>query len=204
LLRFSYAGPVVGVGIVPGLGLKFLIDGAHPSENAVLMRRLDPQDNASVFEYPFTNLLPDPSPLNLTMRAVKARFESVVTAGHGLHQPVDNFARVHVSGASVDDDAVRAPHRLILEPTAEARQATASPGDFRVRLAEDLPVGTPIYTVRALSEPEDAALDDLPVDERLERARRIGTLITESSFIASAYGDFRLFFKHNPAFLRPT
>ena len=27
LVRFSYAGPVVGVGIVPGLGLKFTIDG---------------------------------------------------------------------------------------------------------------------------------------------------------------------------------
>jgi len=26
LARFSYAGPVIGVGIVPGLGLKFLID----------------------------------------------------------------------------------------------------------------------------------------------------------------------------------
>src|SRR5215469_12741070 len=35
LLRFSYAGPVVGIGVVPALGLKFPIDGDNPSENTV-------------------------------------------------------------------------------------------------------------------------------------------------------------------------
>ena len=29
-----------------------------------------------------------------------------------------------------------------------------------------------------------------------------GTLTTKSEFIASKYGDYRLFFKHNDAFLR--
>src|SRR5262249_45955543 len=43
LARFSYAGPVVGVGVVPGLGLKFLVDGDHPSENLVVMAKLDSQ-----------------------------------------------------------------------------------------------------------------------------------------------------------------
>jgi len=203
LLRFSYAGPVVAVGTVPGLGLKFPIDGAHPSENAVLMRGLDPQSSPSVFEHLFTNLLPDPSPLNVTMRIVKDRFETVVTSGHGLHQPVDNLAQIHVNGSPVDDSGVRAPHRLILAPTQDAVQATAGDGDFRIRLARDISVGMCIYDVHALDAAEEAALGDVSIEDMLPHARRIGSLSTESRFVASVYGDFRLFFKHHPAYLRP-
>jgi hypothetical protein len=203
LLRFSYAGPEIAVGTVPGLGLKFPIDGAHPSENAVLMRGLDRQSSPSVFEHPFSNLLPDPSPLNVVMRIVKDRFETVVTSGHGLHQPVDNLARIHVNGSLVDDNAVRAPHRLILAPTPDAIQATAAAGDFRIRLASDIAIGMRIYDVLALDVSEEAALGDVPLEDMLPHARSIGSLSTESRFVASAYGDFRLFFKHHPAYLRP-
>jgi hypothetical protein len=31
---------------------------------------------------------------------------------------------------------------------------------------------------------------------------RVGALTTESEFIASSYGDYRLFFKHSDVFLR--
>ncbi len=38
--------------------------------------------------------------------------------------------------------------------------------------------------------------------ERLARGRKIGTITTKSEFIASKYGDYRLFFKHNARYLR--
>jgi len=50
---------------VPGLGLKFPVDGDRPSENAVVMRMLDPQSQHSVFENAFTNILPVPRFTNL-------------------------------------------------------------------------------------------------------------------------------------------
>src|SRR5713226_952103 len=109
LARFSYAGPVLGIGVVPGLGLKFLIDGDHPSENLVVMRKLDPQQpgleslstrsHNSVFQNPFTNILPLPSLANVIMQLVKIRFETVVIHGKGLHQSVDNLASVHTDGS---------------------------------------------------------------------------------------------------------
>src|SRR5215510_14561650 len=68
LARFSYAGPVAGVGIVPGLGLKFPLDGDHPSRNLVVMRMLDPQSRHSVFQHVFTNILPTPRFTNFVMR----------------------------------------------------------------------------------------------------------------------------------------
>jgi hypothetical protein len=200
LLRFSYAGPVVGVGIVPGLGLKLFVDGDHPSENAVMMRMLDPQSEHSVFEHPFTNILPDPAFTNLTMREVKSRFETVVTEGHGLQQPVLNFARVTGSGQPVSDD-IRAPYRVILIPTADARRLSDPDQDFREDLARNVPSGTTIYEVHALDQSQDTSTE--PLEDLLRRSTRIGTLTTESEFIASAYGDYRLFFKHSDVYLRP-
>lgn len=204
LARFSYAGPVIGIGIVPGLGLKFPVDGDRPSENAVVMRMLDPQSQHSVFENAFTNILPVPRFTNLVMRAVKARFETVVVEGRGLHQPVENLARVHPSGLPVDG-AVRAPYRVIFVPTEAARRASNSALDFRDDLAQNIPSGTTIYEVLALEEAREAALlktgpGDL--DQLIPHAERIGTVTTESEFIASKYGDYRLFFKHSDVFLR--
>jgi hypothetical protein len=200
LLRFSYAGPVIGIGIVPGLGLKLLIDGDHPSENAVLMRMLDGQSEHSVFEHPFTNLLPDPNLTNAIMRGVKQRFETVVAAPHGLDQPVDNFARVQVNGQPVTGE-VRAPFRVILAPTRDARLKSNPQIDFRVDLARNIPEGTTIYDVLALDEADDDRSVD--IEALVPKARRIGGLTTESEFIASAYGDYRLFFKHSGVYLRP-
>lgn len=224
LARFSYAGPVRGVGVVPGLGWKFPVAGDRPSENAVFMRKLDRQQpvsrflstdsHNSVFQHPFTNILPLPRQVNLVMRVVKRRFERVVAEGRGLHQPVDNLARVHGDGRPVPAADVRAPHRLILAPTAEVQERSDPTIDFRDDLARNVPAGTRIYEVFALDEEEEQALRDRtaggggrPGRVRLEAllpgARRIGTVTTESEFIASKYGDYRLFFQHNRHFLRP-
>jgi hypothetical protein len=45
--------PITRFRIVPGLGLKVPADGVQQSQNAVVMRMLDPQDTGSVFEHPF-------------------------------------------------------------------------------------------------------------------------------------------------------
>jgi hypothetical protein len=205
LARFSYAGPVIGIGIVPGLGLKFLLDGDHPSENVVVMRMLDPQLDHSVFHNAFTNILPAPAFANLTMHVVNERFETVVAEGHGLHQPVDNFARVQSNGQPIEGDP-KAPYRLILVPTDDARHASDPHLDFRNDLARNLPSGTTIYTVLALDEPDELALNARGIhnlEDLIPHAPRIGSITTESEFIASTYGDYRLFFKHSAVFLRP-
>jgi hypothetical protein len=196
LARFSYAGPVIGIGIVPGLGLKFPIDGEHDSENAVVMRKLDGQARGSVFENAFTNILPTPDVTNVVMQVVRHRFESVVVEGRGLHQPVDNLARRTVAGHIVD--APRVPHRLILVPTPGVRAASDPSIDFREDLARNIRSGTIIYDVYAVDESEpDAELEDLT-----QGSSKIGALTTESEFIASSYGDHRLFFKHSDVFMR--
>jgi hypothetical protein len=203
LARFSYAGPVAGVGIVPGLGLKFLIDGAHPSENVVAMRKLDPQEHHSVFQHAFTNVLPAPNFANLIMRGVKTAFETVVREGEGLHQPVDNLAQVNTDGSSVTNPV--APYRLIFKPTNQAISSSDGALDFREDLARNIASGTAIYDVCALDEPAEQQLNRQGVsspEDLLAHSKKIGAISTESEFIASAYGDYRLFFKHSAKFIR--
>lgn len=215
LARFSYAGPVIGVGVVPGLGLKFPIDGDHPSENLVVMRKLDRQQplwrffgthsHNSVFQNPFTNILPVPSLTNLIMRTVNKRFETVVENGKGLHQTLENLASVHTNGSPVAQDRIVAPYRVIFRPTAEATASSDPTIDFRDDLAQNIKPGTPIYAVFALGEAQEMELNGkgvTEVEELLAHGEKIGTIGTESEFIASKYGDYRLFFKHSDRFIR--
>jgi hypothetical protein len=150
-----------------------------------------------VFHSPFTNILPAPAGINLIMQEVKRRFESVVEDGRGLHQPVDNFARIPGRGVVVPEAMVRAPYRVILAPRPAAHDAQL---DFREDLARNVPAGTVIYDVLGLDE---AAALQGDVEELAAHAPKIGTLTTESEWIASSYGDYRLFFKHNATYLRP-
>jgi hypothetical protein len=209
--RFSYAGPVLGIGVVPAFGLKLLVDGNHPSENLVVMRMLDSQQSHlpftqrrhSVFQNPFTNILPRPHATNLVMQVVKERFETVVEKGTGLHQPVNNLADVRGNGTA-ETKAV-APYRIIFSPTAQARQLSNPEIDFRDDLAQNIPAGTVFYDVFALDQGEEEKLiaeGITEVEDLLSHARKMGALAAESEFIASAYGDYRLFFQHNATFMR--
>jgi hypothetical protein len=215
LARFSYAGPVVGVGVVPGLGLKFLIDGDHPSENLVVMRKLDRQQplwrffgthsHNSVFQNAFTNILPVPRLTNAIMRTVRHRFETVVQQGKGLHQSPDNLAAIHTNGSPVAQEKVVAPYRLIFRPTAQVTASSDPTIDFRDDLAQNIKIGTPTYEIFALTEAQESELNSKGVkeiEELLPHGQKIGSITTDSEFIASAYGDYRLYFKHNARFIR--
>jgi hypothetical protein len=215
LARFSFAGPVLGVGVVPGLGLKFLIDGDHPSQNLVAMRGLDRQQpfwrffstrsHNSVFQNPFTNILPLPSFLNATMQVVNKRFETVVQSGRGLHQPLDGFAKVRANGDAVAPEKVAAPYRVIFRPTAAAQSASDPTIDFRDDLARNIKAGMTIYDVLALDEAQEGALVAKGVtalEDLMTHAAKIGKIATESEFVASKYGDYRLFLKHDAKFIR--
>lgn len=215
LARFSYAGPVVGVGVVPGLGLKFPTDGDHPSQNLVVMRKLDRQQSLlrfastrshnSVFQNQFTNILPVPSFFNLTMRTVNKRFETVVEEGKGLHQSLENFAGVNTDGSPVAQDKIVAPYRVIFRPSEQAALSSDPTIDFRDDLAQNIGIGTPIYEIFGLGESEEIELNRKGVsgvENLVAHSDRIGTITTESEFIASKYGDYRLFFKHTDRFIR--
>lgn len=185
ILRFSYAGPPALIGNVPGLGLKFLLDG-RPSENLVVMNKLNSQGPyTSVFQETFSNILPRPT--GVIMTTIQVLFENVVGAGNGFHQGLEHLARVDRAGKTVETP--RAPHQIFFVPTDEHGISPRSRSDFRIDL-ESVRSGTAIYDVYATER--DGA----------ERTR-IGRVTTRSAFVASEYGDHALFFRHSDRFLRP-
>jgi hypothetical protein len=215
LARFSYAGPVLAIGVVPALALKFPLDGNRHSENMVVLNKLDRQQPFwhffskhsynSVFQNPFSNIIPTPRWTNLIIRTINDRFKTVVQEGTVLRQPVEGVASIHTSGTLVPADQVNAPYRLIFSPANEAARSSDPTIDFRDDLGRNIRTGTAIYDIYGLSESEEKDLNRAgisKVDGLLKGARKIGTLKTESEFIASKYGDYRLFFKHSDRFIR--
>ena len=144
LARFSYAGPVIGIGIVPGLGLKFLVDGDQPSENVVVMRMLDPQAEHSVFHNPFTNILPGsecPQPDHAggerTLRdGRRGRPRTASTGGQFRPDPRERAARRWSTESAVSTHPGadrRRPKRVRSAPRLPRR-----PGPERARRDDDL------------------------------------------------------------------
>lgn len=185
LLRFSQAGPpILGIGNVPGLGLKLLVDG-RPSENLVAMYGLNSQGpGTSVFQREFSNILP--APKGIIMNSIRLAFEAVVGKGNGFVQPVDGMAAVDRHGNDVADP--KAPYRIVFEPTGDYPYTTETRNDFREDL-DTLPEGTVLYRIWGIDEPGGPRV-------------AMGTLVSRSEFVASSYGDLMLFFKHNATFLK--
>lgn len=179
VMRFSYAGPPSLVGNVPGLGLKFFVDG-KPSQDMVFMNGFSSQGpSTNVFQKPFSNDLPEPeSPL---MKAVKGLFEKASGRSNVLHQDLTSLGAVAADGSAAASPA--APYQVFLEPTHQDGISPDTANDFRSDLAGVKP-GTAVYDVVAVSGPGGEKV-------------HIGRIVTGSPFVASEYGDKALFFKHN-------
>jgi hypothetical protein len=186
LLRFSYAGPPHLIGNVPGLGLKFFVDG-HPSENLVVMNKLNSQGRyTSVFQENFSNILPEPT--GLIMTTIQALFEAVVGKGNGFHQGLSQLSHIDQQGTL--EPKPKTPYRLVFKPTHLDGISARSRNDFRKDLAS-VPEGTAIYEVYAAETGEGVA------------NLKIGRVVTRSRFVASDYGDHYLFFKHSAELIKP-
>lgn len=177
VMRFSTMGPPGLVGNVPGLALKFLVDG-KPSRDLVVMNGFAGQGGSTnVFLKPMSNALPPPE--SRLMKGVVAILAKAAK-GDPLRQGVDHLAGVGGDGAGVDKPL--APYQIFFEPTHQDGIPADTANDFRADLAGVKP-GTAIYEVTAISAPGAPKV-------------RIGRVVTRSQFVASEYGDTTLLFKH--------
>lgn len=177
VMRFSTMGPPGLVGNVPGLALKFLVDG-KPSRDMVVMNGFAGQGGSTnVFLKPMSNALPPPE--SRLMKGVVAILAKAAK-GDPLRRGVDHLAGVGGDGAGVDKPV--APYQIFFEPTHRDGIPADTANDFREDLAGVKP-GTMIYEVTATAAPNAPKV-------------RIGRLVTRSPFVASEYGDTTLLFKH--------
>lgn len=185
LLRFSYAKPPQNDHSIPGMAIKVFIDN-KPSVNLMAMNGLNEQQGLNIFENPFTNALPAPR-WSLQSFLLSHSFASTLKMlgdkGSPLVLKTEHFASVKNNGSKVEH--VHAPYKLIFKPTASAKALMENKtDDFRTVLAGQ-GKGLELYEIFAIDQERGG-----------DHLDYIGSLFGASDFVASEYGDSKLFFQH--------
>lgn len=182
LVRLGWAAPPAIAGYTPGMAFKLFVS-RQPSKNLHVMHSLDGQgQNSNFFENVFTNIIPKPE--GLMLRAVEKVFALFVT--RTTHLDVSHLGRVSRRGTPVENPI--SPFQLYFVPTEAVQLPQDNPEDLRRSLAK-IEAGTVIYEVFAR-------------EEFSEEAIQIGWIRTTDRFVASKYGDEKLFFQHDERFLK--
>lgn len=166
-------------GHVPGMSLKCLVDGA-PSADLVFLDTMEGQGDVS---YPFERTLSSilsPGQRSET-HAISALFNSIERdAAHIATAPL---ASVYPNGKRVEQP--RIPYQLHFVGSAAAREAYCDVNeDIRVNLAQSYRTGDCLGYIYAARTPGELGIPILK-------------LCLRSNFVASAFDDEDLFFRHN-------
>lgn len=175
LARLSLATPPADTNFIPGMAIKFLIS-QNPSVNLHVMNLLEgQQENWNFFAKDFSNQIPHPT--TWTLSAIEKIFEWTRTPANNL--PLWHLAAWTSEGRFQGIPVY--PERLYFRPSSLVSNliAESSREDFRESLLK-VPTG-PLYEVYA---------------EYRGKEYHVGTLVLESSILASNYGDKNLFFQH--------
>ena len=186
IIRLSVTSDPKGKDFVPGIALKLLIDG-QPSRNISALYKLSGQKNNHNF---FANELSNIIPIQLDPKSI---FSSTIFGRVSLNPTkisVYPLAAIDEKGVAVK--APSAPVQLYFVPN-HANDFASADHDFREDLLK-IPSGTVIYDVYASPE---GGTDISNINyERRAKAVKIGRLVSSSAFIASEFGDRRIFFRH--------
>lgn len=175
LARLSLAAKPAASGTAPGIGVKFLVDG-QPSANFVAMYSVEGQQSYNFFANEFSTFIGTP------VSCPKKMLMSAFATATADPTKVDSafLAKTNQDGTVVTQPV--APEKLIFVPNRQ--QLAFENGSHEVRddfknIAADT-VLYRVYGVRTASE------------ERIY----IGDIVTTSRFVASQFGDEKLFFRH--------
>ena len=178
---FARASLAVGMpNYSPAAAFKFLIDGPRHSENLLLHQSLDMQASRDFFERPPTNHTLAPCTFPNTLMAPLLRLWLSSISDPIELQRLDHLAAVTNDGTAVARTV--APELVYLYAADEVHNDPASTEDFRSLLAH-IPSGSLLYRMYGKAT-------------RTARQIYIGSITTESAFVASEFGDRILAFRH--------
>jgi hypothetical protein len=189
LIRLSVTGDPTARGFAPGLGIKFFVDNM-PSANFSALVSLEGQgDNYNFFANEFSNIVPvvnrlGPRFINLIFRRVTRYPTKLALEALGR---VTQMGEVEAKPCS--------PLQVFLVPNPKVQFPAHPPHDFREDLATIAPE-TCLFSVYA-PDPEGVEVSTIDTSHYRQTARLIGHIETTSEFVASSYGDSRLFFRHH-------
>ncbi|HEX8122688.1 MAG TPA: hypothetical protein VF549_15625 [Solirubrobacteraceae bacterium] len=165
----------------PSAAFKFFVD-RRPTEQLVLDQAVDAQVSRDFFERAPTNITRWPMgfPLRYVWHLVVWWLSSIADP---MHQYLDNLASVTRDGRQIPAAERRVPFRISFYAPPARHTSPESTEDFRDEVAR-IPEGSTLYEVYAWGGPDD-------VDQV-----HVGTVVTESSFVASDFGDHLLSLRH--------
>ena len=188
LIRLSVTRDPSDRPFAPGLALKLFVDGRHSENFSALVSLTGQGNNHNILANEYSNVVPvvneiGPKMINLMFRR---------TSRHPTKIYVEDLAKIDATGTVVEHPIF--PEQLYLVPNPAIGFSEAPGRDFRTDLAT-LEPGIVLFTLHTTA-PQDVGNSELNSPQRRERARPIGELRLTSQFVASAYGDSQLFFRH--------
>lgn len=169
LIRLSVTGDPIKRGFAPGLALKMLVNGQDSANFSALYTLTGQGQDHNFFAHPLSNIVPVVNELG--PQFINGIFRRV--SRYPTKLSLADFGLFDRAGHAVTGS--KSPEQISLVPEL---QFASTPHDFRQDLTP-LPVETKLFTV-IVSEFNEV----------------IGHLVTKSKFVASAYGDRQLFFRH--------
>lgn len=182
LLRFSDAKG--GGSFAPSIALKFLVTGKASLNFLGLPNDYREKGDLRCFSSVYCNSTVPAKEFDTKL--VQGAFQKAAKALGGtrlysVYLPLHHLAGMGADGAAAENPVV--PDRVEFHPTEEAKRACPEALDFRLSLGR-MPAGIKLFDVRV------AAKIDQP-------AEPMGEVWLDSTFVASKYGDERLFFAHD-------
>lgn len=182
IVRFSDAKG--GGNFLPSMAFKFFVDGRSSTNVLVLPSEYRQKGDLRCFSSTYCNATPPAKELDTKL--VQRTFQKTAKALgasrlYAVYLPLHDFASIRQDGSKPETPVV--PDRIEFVPTDAAKKACSDAPDFRRALAT-VPAGTILFNVFAAEK----------IDKPLER---VGEVRLDSAWVASAYGDERLFFQHD-------
>ncbi len=192
LLRMSVSGDPADAGFEPGLTWKTFVDG-QPSENVYGLYTLSGQgDNHDIFANELSHYVKIKSNEALT---AKAGFTKAINKSNELN--VGDMAALKQDGSAVA--APKTPTQVYFVPTKDVKgHFDTAAHDFRDDLAS-LTQGTAVYDIYATDQAIKTSIWPWKL-ARLQRERRdsavkVGSIVMDSAFKTSQFGDSGVYFK---------
>eukprot|EP00591_Stephanopyxis_turris_P006641 CAMPEP_0195512592 /NCGR_PEP_ID=MMETSP0794_2-20130614/4505_1 /TAXON_ID=515487 /ORGANISM="Stephanopyxis turris, Strain CCMP 815" /LENGTH=398 /DNA_ID=CAMNT_0040640415 /DNA_START=112 /DNA_END=1309 /DNA_ORIENTATION=+ len=166
-------------GIAPSIGIKFFRDGL-PSANIVAMLWFFAQDTPNFFAHEFSNHAEPSNGIN--MDDVQRAFKEVDNDWFKM-TGLSDVAATDQRGNAVSNLGIPFEVRFVAN---EALSNSWGDSDNQVSRLSQIPAGTVLYTVFGRDSPAACNWSEL------------GNIVTKSEIIPSSFGDFELFFRHQP------
>jgi len=185
ICRFSYANcPIEKDGVVNltyGFAMKFLLTN-KPSVNIFGMHSLDGQNTYDLFKYNYTNTVPQPSSFKLKFGSYSFRIAKWL-GGKTWFPSFKETNPLHLSVKKMgcEDNIIASyPETIFFVPSEETKNFITEEKDFRILLNGRLN-NTKIFDV---------------YETEVKDNSKIGEIYSTSEFVASKFGDSKLFFQH--------